>query len=518
LFLFRMPGSSMDEEDDSTRPWPQPSAEAPVPVPVPVAPGPVRAGPAGAAERAAMQYGGSALPAGFVLGGFEIESVLGEGGFSIVYRARDRQLRRQVALKEYMPGALALRNPDFRVAVKSERVRETFQLGLRSFVKEARMLGRFEHPALVKVLGYWEEHGTAYMAMPCYEGITLKRMLRLPDFHATEDWLREILAPLLDAIEMLHGAHCFHRDISPDNILILPNGAPLLLDFGAARQVIGDHSQALTAILKPGYAPIEQYGESATMRQGPWTDIYAISAVLYFAVTGLVPAPSVGRMMNDELLPAAKLARPGYSDRFLSAIRAGLAVRPRDRPQSIADLRRLLDLHPPPAARAPLALMREAPMTPLRSAPGQAAAGRPARPAATIGSERRVLVPAGDRVTAPPLAHAASTRGPQRGGYRIFASLAVASLVVAAGVWFLSGLSFPLFSTLAWPVAAPTATSNGAAAPASISRPAPAPAPAAPGATLPPGPTSAVAAIRSGDAPPAAVAKSPPLPASQFAR
>jgi serine/threonine protein kinase len=304
----------------------------------------------GAGANEATAAGGNALPLGYVLGDFEIESIIGEGGFSIVYLARDRQLGRRAALKEYIPGGLATRLPDFRITVRSERLRETFEAGLRSFVNEARILAHFDHPALVKVFRFWEERGTAYMAMPYYEGSTLKQALQGSRTAPAEAWLRSIFDPLFDAIELLHGENCFHRDIAPDNIMILRGGDPMLLDFGAARRVIGDMTQALTAILKPGYAPIEQYAETTSIRQGPWTDIYAIAAVLYWAVTGRVPSPSVGRLMNDDLRPVADVALPGYSDRFLAGIQAGLAIRPQDRPQSISEFRHLLGLRPAPAA------------------------------------------------------------------------------------------------------------------------------------------------------------------------
>jgi serine/threonine protein kinase len=322
----------MNEEDDRTRVVTYPA---------------LRAG----ANRQETAFGANHLPLGFVLADFEIESVIGEGGFSIVYLARDRQLDRRTALKEYMPGSLAMRRPDLAITVKSDRVRDTFEAGLRSFVNEARILAHFDHPALVKVFRFWEERATAYMAMPYYEGDTLKQALKKGSAAPDEAWLRSIFEPLFDAIELLHGENCYHRDIAPDNIMILSGGSPLLLDFGAARHVIGDMTQALTAILKPGYAPIEQYAETRTIRQGPWTDIYAIAAVLYWAVTGKVPSPSVGRLMNDDLIPAAAAALKGYSDRFLAGIQAGLAIKPEERPQSIAEFRNLLGYRSQPSLR-----------------------------------------------------------------------------------------------------------------------------------------------------------------------
>ncbi|HET9642007.1 MAG TPA: DUF4384 domain-containing protein, partial [Burkholderiaceae bacterium] len=161
-------------------------------------------------------------------------------------------------------------------------------------------------------------------------------------------WLMDLLAPLTEALLVLHGEHCYHRDIAPDNIILVNgNGArPLLLDFGAARRVIGDMTQALTVILKPGYAPVEQYAEVPSMKQGPWTDIYALSAVVYFAIKGRTPPPAVGRMMSDNYEPLSQTAAGRYSERFLQAIDHGLRVKPEERPQTIAQLRAELGMSP----------------------------------------------------------------------------------------------------------------------------------------------------------------------------
>ncbi|CAG1015135.1 Serine/threonine-protein kinase D [Burkholderiaceae bacterium] len=286
---------------------------------------------------------GSPLPDGTVLHEFTLERVLGVGGFGIVYLARDSQLQRTVALKEYMPSSLASRPTGLSVAVRSERHRETFELGRRSFVNEARLLASFDHPSLVKVYRFWEQNDTAYMVMPYYEGPTLKNWLKQQREPPDEAWFKRLLAPLLDALELIHADRCYHRDIAPDNIILLgTQHRPVLLDFGAARRVIGDATQALTTILKPGYAPIEQYAEVPSMKQGAWTDVYALSAVLYAALTGRPPMTAVGRMMNDEMVPVSSTAAGRYSKEFLKAIDAGLALRPEHRPQSIGDLRELL--------------------------------------------------------------------------------------------------------------------------------------------------------------------------------
>lgn len=310
-------------------------------------------------EGAQSALGANALAAGTRLHEFEIVDLIGEGGFGIVYLARDCVLERKVALKEYLPATLASRGPGATVAPTSTRSVETFGIGLRSFMNEARMLAQFDHPALVKVYRFWEANGTAYMVMPYYQGITLKEALRSAGAPPDEMRLKQLLAQLLDALEVLHRAQALHRDIAPDNILILPNGNPVLLDFGAARRVITDRTQALTAILKPGYAPIEQYGESPSLKQGPWTDLYALAGVVHFAITGAAPTAAVTRTITDPVVPLSKAASGRYSPQFLRALDRALAVNPADRPQSVDAFRSLLELDPVPRA-APQAAQRPA--------------------------------------------------------------------------------------------------------------------------------------------------------------
>jgi TonB family protein len=215
-------------------------------------------------------------------------------------------------------------------------------VGLRSFINEARLLARFEHPALIKVHQFWQEKGTAYMVMPFYAAPTLRTWIRGRTEPVAEAWLRSYLLAAMDALEALHAESCLHRDIAPDNMLVLDDGSPLLLDFGAARRVIGDLRRALTVIVKPGYAPLEQYADTVAMRQGPWTDVYALAAVAHFAITGHAPAPAVSRVLADEVVPLRTRAHGRYSDALLGAIDTALAVRPERRPQSIAAFRKLL--------------------------------------------------------------------------------------------------------------------------------------------------------------------------------
>lgn len=304
------------------------------------------------------------LAVGTRLAEFEITGVIGEGGFGIVYLAFDHSLQRTVALKEYMPSTLAARSADGFIAVRAQRHEDAFKAGLRSFINEARLLARFDHPALVKVYRFWEDQGTAYMAMRYYEGRTFKSVVleaREAGEPLDEAALRSILRPMLGALEALYASNILHRDISPENIVILPNGAAVLLDFGAARQIVSGMNSALTVILKPGYAPVEQYANDDAMPQGPWTDIYSLAAVMYFAVTGSAPAAAVGRMLKDPLVPLAGSGVEGFSQAFLAAIDKGLAVKPDDRPRSIAEFARLMGLDLASASGAPTASTTLAP-------------------------------------------------------------------------------------------------------------------------------------------------------------
>ncbi len=291
--------------------------------------------PAAAAEH-------DALPAGTRFGEFEILRVLGVGGFGIVYLAQDHSLERQVALKEYMPAALASRGLGPMITVRSASFADTYAIGLRSFVNEAHLLARFDHPSLVKVYRFWEDNATAYMVMPYLKGITLREARKAMAHAPDEAWILGVIHPMLDALELLHGEGVYHRDIAPDNILLPPLSKPILLDFGAARHVISDRTQSLTAILKPSYAPIEQYAEMTQMRQGPWTDLYALGAVMHFLLFGVPPAPATARAMEEDPEPIEQRAVAGVSQRLLEAVGWALRVRPLERPQNVAELRAAL--------------------------------------------------------------------------------------------------------------------------------------------------------------------------------
>ncbi|MFO1195555.1 MAG: serine/threonine-protein kinase [Burkholderiaceae bacterium] len=296
--------------------------------------------------------GSRALPAGFMLEEFELLEVVGHGGFGIVYRARDTRLEREVAIKEYMPATYAHRDATRSVSVSAPQYAEPFEAGRRSFINEARLLAQLDHPALVRVLRFWEANGTAYMAMPYFGVPTLRQYI---ERHGLRDeaWLRAWLVPMLEALELLHRQGICHRDIAPDNVMMLDDRRPVLLDFGAARKVIADITQNITVILKPGYAPLEQYTGGDGPLQGPWTDLYALAAVVRYCLSGKSPPPAPGRAMSDDMPPLAAVAATPVSAEFARAIDTAMAVRVESRPRDVAEFRALLAANPQ-ATAAPM--------------------------------------------------------------------------------------------------------------------------------------------------------------------
>jgi serine/threonine protein kinase len=305
---------------------------------------------------------GAALPIGTRLRDYEITGLIGEGAFSIVYLAWDHSLQRKVAVKEYMPASMASRvGGSSAIVVKSDRHLDTFKAGLKSFVNEARLLARFDHPSLVKVYRFWEESGTAYMVMPFYEGPTLKTALAELGHVPSESELRAWLKPILNAVTVLHDGETWHQNIGPDAIMLTPVG-PVLLGFASAEHTAAALNHTPAAALKPGFAAIEQYGGIAETTRGPWTDLYALAAVVYAAITGEDPTPAANRLADDRLAPLSSIAAGLYSQRFLTAIDAALAVQPERRPRDHLQFRALMgDIETPERLELapPLDLMQE---------------------------------------------------------------------------------------------------------------------------------------------------------------
>jgi serine/threonine protein kinase len=283
-----------------------------------------------------------ALPAGARLRGYEILAVLGHGGFGVTYRARDTTLGRDVAIKEYLPTAVAIREDGTTVLPRSTALADEFRWGRDRFLQEARTLAKLDGaPAIVRVFDFLEANGTAYMVMALLDGEPLEQRLRR-DGCLSQPAIEGLLYPLLDGLAAVHAAGFLHRDIKPDNIMLDAKSAPTLIDFGASRAPMARGTAAMTAIFTPGYAAAEQF---TSAKQGPWTDIYGLGATLYHAIVGQPPPSAFDRMVNDTYEPLAKLRPAGFSPAFLAAIDAGLKLRATDRPQSIAEWRPMLG-HP----------------------------------------------------------------------------------------------------------------------------------------------------------------------------
>jgi serine/threonine protein kinase len=282
------------------------------------------------------------LPVGTVLdGSYRIEGLLGFGGFGVTYAAEDFNLGTTVALKEYYPIEFGDRDSTMSVRPKSERHKMTFEWGRSSFLGEARMLARFRHPSIVRVSRVFEAHSTAYMVMDFERGQNFEQWLTALGRPPTQEELDRIVGPLLDALELMHAQNFLHRDIAPDNIIVRPNGTPVLLDFGAARRAVAEMSRTLTGIVKAGYSPQEQYATDSRL-QGPWSDLYAFGATLYRAIAGHPPEEASLRAGDDRTIPATATKRGEYRLGFLTAIDACLKMRHGDRPQSVAQLRPLM--------------------------------------------------------------------------------------------------------------------------------------------------------------------------------
>ncbi len=292
----------------------------------------------------AQSGGFVALRSGLTIRHYIIEEVIGAGGFGITYRARHDRLKSKVfALKEFFPRQFATRHGMHVVSTADGG--GLFRWGLDRFLKEAEALAKCEHPGIVDVVDYFEENGTAYAVLGYVEGQQMGQWLDGLGRPPTQAELDRILMPLLDALETVHGANLLHRDIAPDNILIRRDGSPCLIDFGACREDIRERSQKLSAIVKHGYSPPEQYHGIAEL-QGPWTDIYAVGATLYRSISGRPPMDSSRRgALGDELKPVTEMTTTDYRPGFMAAIDMALRLKPDERPQSVSDWRAMLTGH-----------------------------------------------------------------------------------------------------------------------------------------------------------------------------
>ena len=271
-----------------------------------------------------------------LIGRYTIEKVLGQGGFGITYLGMDELHEKPVAIKEFFPQGIVTRNIEYQdtVTVTFVGEKDNYEKGKERFLKEARTMAKFsKDEGIVKALDFFEINNTAYIVMEYLEGITLKQYLRENQRIAPED-LIELLVPLIESLDEIHSQGMIHRDISPDNIMVLPDGRIKLMDFGAARDYTEFGEKSLSIVLKPGYAPPEQYQTHGV--QGPWTDIYALCATMYKCITGENPPDAIERVMDDHLKKISEygIAIPPQAE---AAIIKGMSVSAKDRYQNIKD-------------------------------------------------------------------------------------------------------------------------------------------------------------------------------------
>ena len=289
-----------------------------------------------------MEYHQTLSVGSDLIGEFRILGVLGSGGFANTYLASETALGRQVAIKEFFPSELAVRSETSAVRVRASGHEKQFRWGLERFVREAKTLAKFRHPNIVRVFRVFEANDTAYISLEYVKGADLERWLVALGRAPTQTELDELVIPLLDALEVVHGAGILHRDVKPANTYIRESDKqPVLIDFGAARFAVGEFAGTTAAIVSKGYSPHEAYATDPR-QQGPWTDIYGLAATIYRALTGTAPPESTSRVLDDDLAPCSHMPAlsASYRPEFLAGVDAGLALMPKARPPSIASWRR----------------------------------------------------------------------------------------------------------------------------------------------------------------------------------
>ncbi|MHB8065355.1 MAG: serine/threonine protein kinase, partial [Ruminiclostridium sp.] len=281
----------------------------------------------------------SNLPAGTILlGKFIIGKLLGKGGFGVTYLAYDLIRECKVAIKEYMPDTLSYRTPgNTLVSTYLGEKEESFKLGAEKFYEEAKTVSKFNgHPNIINVSEFFYENNTAYFVMEYIDGMDLKTYVMQKGGKISEEESITLLSPIMDALIIVHSIGILHRDISPDNIYITKDGDVKLLDFGAARQVMGEKSKSLSVVLKPGFAPMEQYQSRGN--QGPWTDVYALAATMYYSLVGQVPEAAMDRIDNDNLKSPAELG-VNVQPKMEKILSKALSLRAADRYQSMGEFK-----------------------------------------------------------------------------------------------------------------------------------------------------------------------------------
>jgi serine/threonine protein kinase len=279
------------------------------------------------------------LPAGFRLCEYRIERQISLGGFSIVYLAVDES-GRSVTIKEYLPNSLALRREGrLRPEIPEEHL-PAFRYGMKCFFEEGRALAGLSHPNVIRVLNFFRANDTVYMVMEYEQGRTLQEFIKEDRAIITENFIRNVFTRLLNGLREVHSNKLLHLDIKPSNIYMRNDFAPVLIDFGAARQAMQSGMPMLKPMYTPGFAPPEHYGHRNLL--GPWSDIYSIGATMYACLAAAAPQAADQRMEKDKLVPAALRWKGKYSDHLLETIDCCLRLRHLERPQSAFALQKAL--------------------------------------------------------------------------------------------------------------------------------------------------------------------------------
>ena len=291
------------------------------------------------------------LTAGDLIQWYRVERILGQGGFGVTYLATDTNLDHRVAIKEYLPGSLVKRLEDNTLTATSDSTNEQYSEGLQRFLREARTLVKFRHPNIVRVMAVFEANNTAYLVMEYEEGEQFKEYVKRVG-GVSEDRLKSLMLSVIDGLDQVHQRGFIHRDIKPVNLIIRKDSSPVLLDFGSTRPVENDLNVQHTSFVSVGYTPLEQYQEGAGLTVGPWTDIYALGATLYYAISGITPVSPISRLAalvkksKDPLEPAIKIGNGHYSESFLRAIDWALGFKIEDRPQTLSQWRTAFEEKP----------------------------------------------------------------------------------------------------------------------------------------------------------------------------
>ncbi len=284
------------------------------------------------------------LPSNTIIDNYRLDSVLGGGGFSVVYLATDLSNNEPLVIKEYFPSKLATRDKNLRVIAANKASEKHFRQGRKLFFQEASILASLNHPNVVEILGFCQAYGTIYTAMRYEKGLSLQAYIKKQGKGRSERFIMNVFMPILKGLKAVHEIGLLHLDIKPGNIYLRQSNEPVLLDFGAAHKLRLSAGSRLFPVVSHGFSPPEQTRKNANL--GPWTDLYAIGASMRACIEAKPPTPAKDRMNNKTLMPAAHCYNKHYSEDFLNAIDWAMSLEGEDRPQSIYDfLNTLIPIH-----------------------------------------------------------------------------------------------------------------------------------------------------------------------------